>query len=62
MLRIEARREGAGYVRDVTGAYRAALTEKPGGRSEERLAALKESLARYSPAGFTKGHFYRGVL
>ncbi|HHU87418.1 MAG: DUF3656 domain-containing U32 family peptidase [Pelotomaculaceae bacterium] len=62
VLRIEARREGAGYVRDVTGAYRAALTEKPGGRSEERLAALKESLARYSPAGFTKGHFYRGVL
>jgi putative protease len=62
VLRIEARREGAGYVRDVTRAYRTALTLKPAGGKEERLAALKENLVRYSPAGFTKGHFYRGVL
>ncbi len=62
VLRIEARREGSSYVRDVTRAYRAALAQKPGERSAERLALWKESLARYSPAGFTKGHFYRGVL
>ncbi|OPZ73026.1 MAG: Peptidase family U32 [Firmicutes bacterium ADurb.Bin456] len=62
VLRIEARREGAGYVRDVTRAYRAALTQRPGEGREESLTVLKENLIRYSPAGFTKGHFYRGVL
>jgi len=62
VLRIEARREGSRYVRDVTRAYRDALAQKPGERSPERLSLLKESLARHSPAGFTKGHFYRGVM
>lgn len=62
VLRIEAGREGADYVRDVTRAYCNALEQKPGERYDERLAALKESLVRYSPEGFTKGHFYRGVL
>ncbi len=56
-LRIEARREGHGYVRDTVRAYRAAL-DAPG----RNIPALKETLARHSPQGFTKGHYYRGVV
>lgn len=62
VLRIEAGREGAGYVRDAVKAYRAALNMKPGRAGEEELASFKKVLAGYSPEGFTKGHYYRGVL
>lgn len=62
VLRIEARREGAEYVRDVVRAYRSAMEPLPKGREEEKLSELKEALAKYSPEGFTKGHYYRGVL
>jgi len=61
-LRIEARREGPGYVRDVARAYRSVLEALPDKLPDGKLRALKESLAGYSPAGFTKGHYYRGVL
>lgn len=61
-LRIEARREGAEYVRDVVRAYRSAMEPSPKAREEERISGLKETLAKYSPEGFTKGHYYRGVL
>ncbi len=56
-LRIEARREGHAYVRDAVRAYRAVL-DAPG----RNIPALKETLAGHSPQGFTKGHYYRGVL
>ncbi len=59
-LRIEARREGHGYVRDVVGAYRTVL-DMPC-IFGENISKLKESLAGYSPLGFTKGHYYRGVM
>ncbi|BAF60125.1 collagenase and related proteases [Pelotomaculum thermopropionicum SI] len=61
-LRIEARRNQAEYVRDTVRAYRLAIDALPEGLKEDRLAELKEPLARYSPGGFTKGHYYRGVL
>lgn len=61
VLRVEARREGAGYVRDVVGVYRSALDRYRVG-DEADFADLKEILAENSPQGFTKGHFYRGVL
>lgn len=61
VLRIEARREVAGYVRDVVSAYRTVL-ERHGTGDEADLTALKAILAKNSPQGFTKGHFYRGVL
>lgn len=61
VLRIEARREVAGYVRDVVRVYRSALDKRRAG-GEANLTELKESLLKNSPQGFTKGHFYRGVL
>jgi putative protease len=60
-LRIEARREGHDYVRDAVRVYRKVL-EKAGRMSGGELSALKEILAGLSPQGFTKGHYYRGVI
>jgi len=60
-LRVEARREGAGYVYDVVRAYRSVLDRLPG-LQEEAVGRAKEILAGRSPEGFTKGHYYRGVL
>ncbi|MDD4334502.1 MAG: DUF3656 domain-containing protein [Desulfotomaculaceae bacterium] len=56
-LRIEARREGQDYVRDAVRAYRTAL-DTPG----QNIFQLKEILAGHSPQGFTKGHYYRGIV
>lgn len=61
VLRVEARREGPGYVRDVVKTYRAAVEALPA-VAERVMPSLKEALARHSPQGFTKGHYYRGVL
>jgi len=60
-LRIEARRESAGYVRDVVRAYRLVLDHLPE-LQEDTVMRAKEILVKYSPEGFTKGHYYRGVL
>jgi putative protease len=60
-LRIEARREGHDYVRDAVKAYRKVL-EMTGRMSGGDISALKEILAGHSPQGFTKGHYYRGVI
>ncbi len=56
-LRIEARNQGHGYVRDTVGAYRTVLDGSGG-----NIPALKEGLAKHSPQGLTKGHYYRGVV
>lgn len=61
-LRIEARRGGADYVRDVVRAYRLVLDEFPETLPEDSLAETKGTLAKHSPDGFTRGHYYRGVL
>ncbi|OPX86673.1 MAG: putative protease YhbU precursor [Pelotomaculum sp. PtaB.Bin104] len=59
-LRIEARREGAKYAREVVQAYRTALNCRPW--QQDEIMQLKEKLAQYSPQGFTRGHYFRGVL
>lgn len=61
-LRIEARRAGADYARDVVRAYRTVLDRLPEIPEKDEVSRLKEALARYSPQGFTRGHYYRGVL
>lgn len=59
-LRIEARREEAYWVKKVVQVYRAELTRAEKGAVQplpESMAILEE----LSPAGFTKGHYFRGV-
>ena len=60
VLRIEATRQGPDYVRDVVKSYHSAL-DQPVSQIEEKTARLKDLMLKYSPAGFTKGHYYRGV-
>lgn len=63
VLRVEARREGAEYTAAAVKAYRRAVDMYLTG--EKRLALLDEmlqELARFCPAGFTRGHYYRGVM
>lgn len=62
VLRIEARNAGPDYVREVVRAYRTVLDMLPEMPGEKEVSVLKDSMSRYSPQGFTKGHFYRGVL
>jgi putative protease len=61
VLRVEARREDAGYVRDVVRVYKTVLDRRRTG-GEVNLTELLEILVKNSPQGFTKGHYYRGVL
>jgi putative protease len=61
-LRLELHGRGGRYASVVTGAYRQGLAALAAGtwtrsRGEEAEAAL----AGFSPAGFTRGHFFRGV-
>lgn len=59
-LRIEARREEAYWVKKVVQVYRAELARAEKGAVQplpESMAILEE----LSPAGFTKGHYFRGV-
>ncbi|MCL2766662.1 MAG: U32 family peptidase, partial [Peptococcaceae bacterium] len=60
-IRIEARRANHGYVGAAVKAYRAAIENLPIGLEETDLVRINERLAKHSPAGFTKGHYYRGV-
>lgn len=61
VVRIEAGRQSAEYVSDVVRAYHTALGT-PERQREETTSRLKDSLLKYSEAGFTKGHYYRGVI
>ena len=60
-LRIEARPASPQYVGATVKAYRAALNQLPANPDPRWLAETKARLAKHSPAGFTKGHYYRGV-
>ncbi|HBV98796.1 MAG: peptidase U32 [Peptococcaceae bacterium BICA1-7] len=62
-VRIEARRENHRYVSQVTGIYRKVLDRQAsgGGKKIPGLEAARERLEGLSPAGITKGHYYRGV-
>jgi len=62
-LRIEAGNRDAVYVGGVVRLYREALDRATEGLKDERFfAQIKERLAKFSPEGFTKGHYFRGVL
>ncbi|ACV63202.1 peptidase U32 [Desulfofarcimen acetoxidans DSM 771] len=61
LLRIEARREDAKYVKKVVSTYREALNSVTKGKLRDFTAA-KEALAALVPGGLTKGHYYRGVI
>jgi putative protease len=61
VLRIEAGRQGPDYIRDVVKSYHTVL-DLPASQIEEKTSGLKDIMIKYSPAGFTKGHYYRGVI
>lgn len=46
-------------IKDIVQLYHEALEENI---TPEELARVKEKLVELSPRGFTKGHYYRGVL
>ncbi|MDI3538502.1 MAG: family peptidase [Bacillota bacterium] len=59
LIRIEARNRPLEYIRQVTAAYRRVLDAAyPEKAAEQEL----EVLTKLSPAGITRGHFYRGVV
>jgi putative protease len=63
ILRIEARREEAEWVKKVTGLYRNEIRRcLEMGNSYNFPKEKIETLKRLSPEGFTSGHYYRGVL
>jgi len=59
-LRLEMRRSSARQVGQVVRIFRKALANIAADQPEEN-ESLKNLLARYSPSGFTKCHYYRGV-
>ncbi|MEW6662000.1 MAG: DUF3656 domain-containing U32 family peptidase [Bacillota bacterium] len=62
-IRIEAGNQDAVYVNGTVRLYREALDMAWEGLKDERFFAhIKERLAKFSPEGFTKGHYFRGVL
>ncbi len=67
ILRIEARREESYWVRKVVGVYREELDRYSAqrGTQQSRLDVSernKETLKSLAPAGYTTGHYFRGVL
>ncbi|MCR4440711.1 MAG: DUF3656 domain-containing protein [Peptococcaceae bacterium] len=63
ILRIEARREEAGWVKKVVSLYGEEIRRcrELGQKYRVREETLK-TLSSLSPEGFTTGHYYRGVL
>ncbi len=57
-LRIEGSLMGT-EIKDIVRLYHEAMEENI---TPEELERVKEKLAELSPRGFTKGHYYRGVL
>ncbi|MFZ5631848.1 MAG: DUF3656 domain-containing U32 family peptidase [Bacillota bacterium] len=61
-VRVEARREQPQYVAETVEIYRRALDGLSGGRKAgPDPEQAREKLLALSPAGLTKGHYYRGV-
>ncbi len=61
-VRIEAAREGPGYVKDTVKAYRAVIDAVIKGDLKLRhLEEARKKMTLLNRAGLTKGHFYRGV-
>ena len=61
VLRIDARTAGADRTRRLTEAYRKVLDIYPLKEWQSAAEALKAELEKGS-TGFTKGHYYRGVI
>ena len=61
-LRIEAKTADPQYVASLVNCYRTAIEELPRGLERNDALRLKENLAQQSPTGFTKGHYFRGVV
>ncbi len=61
-VRIEARREDPGYVGETVKVYRRTIDSIRNGKVDiEYLEDARKKMLSLSPAGLTKGHFYRGV-
>jgi len=61
-FRIEAKKEGPGYVENAVSLYSGILRSiRAGTYSKEEGAYARESLEALSPQGITKGHYFRGV-
>ncbi|MGQ9779351.1 MAG: DUF3656 domain-containing U32 family peptidase [Bacillota bacterium] len=61
-LRFELGGRGPEYAEAVIRAYREGLTAVAERRWTRRRGEEEEAaLARFSPAGFTRGHFFRGI-
>ena len=61
-VRLEAREKPSGYIRRLTSLYREALAAL--GTKEEKgiLAAAAKKAEDLTPAGITRGHYFRGVI
>lgn len=61
-VRIEARRENPGYVAETVKVYRKAIDSISTGKIDvQYFENARKKMLSLSPAGLTKGHFYRGV-
>ncbi|MDS1030924.1 DUF3656 domain-containing protein [Bacillota bacterium LX-D] len=61
--RIEALGNEPKNIKQITSIYRQSLTALDSGlKDKDKLVHYKEMLAANSNTGFTKGHYYRGVL
>lgn len=64
-LRVEAKRESGRTVEKIVRAYKgeiAKISENPKRYDDSKVVKIKESLETLTDAGFTKGHYFRGVL
>ncbi|NTW05352.1 MAG: peptidase U32 [Peptococcaceae bacterium] len=61
-VRIEAQKESAGYVKETVGVYRRAIDLITNNSMDAQFfEEARRKMYSLSPAGLTKGHFYRGV-
>ncbi|NMA13844.1 MAG: hypothetical protein GX930_01210 [Clostridia bacterium] len=63
VVRIEGERYRPKAIFEIVKAYcrvRDAYQEGRGKKLDKK--ALEDDLSRFSPAGFTKGHYFRGIL
>ncbi|MZP30843.1 peptidase U32 [Heliobacterium undosum] len=61
-LRVEGRTENAGWLKSVLPIYRKAIQAAATGRWDKgRVREWRAELEQVHPAGYTKGHMFRGV-
>ncbi|MDD2497246.1 MAG: DUF3656 domain-containing protein [Desulfitobacteriaceae bacterium] len=63
VVRIEGERYSPGAIFEIVKTYRHVRDAYQEGRGEKLdVKVLEDELSRFSPAGFTKGHYFRGIL